>query len=86
MQRENRRLAAIVAAALAGYSRLIGQDEEGTLKVESKDGMKRLGVASPDVADAFCLTFAGTAGLVTRGGMSRRWQQPIVYPSSAWIV
>jgi len=36
--------------------------------------------------DGFCLTFAGTAGLVTRGGMSRRWQQPIDYPSSAWIV
>ena len=86
MQRENRRLAAIVAADIAGYSRLIGQDEEGTLKVESKDEMKRRGVASPDVADAFCLTFAGTAGLVTRGGMSRRWQQAIDYPSSAWIV
>ena len=86
MQRENRRLAAIVAADIAGYSRLIGQDEEGTLKVESKDEMKRRGVASPDVADAFCLTFAGTAGLVTRGGMSRRWQQSIDYPSSAWIV
>ena len=35
---------------------------------------------------ALCLTFAGTAGLVTRGAMSRRWQQPIDYPSSAWIV
>ena len=32
MQRENRRLAAIVAADIAGYSRLIGQDEEGTLR------------------------------------------------------
>ena len=32
MQRENRRLAAIVAADVAGYSRLIGQDEEGTLR------------------------------------------------------
>ena len=58
----------------------------GKLKVESKDEMRRRGVASPDVADAFCLTFAGTAGLVTRGAMSRRWQQPIDYPSSAWIV
>ena len=38
------------------------------------------------LVDAFGLTFAGTAGLVTRGGMSRRWQQPIDYPSSAWIV
>ena len=32
MQRENRRLAAIVAADIAGYSRLIGRDEEGTLR------------------------------------------------------
>lgn len=32
MQREKRRLAAIVAADIAGYSRLIGQDEEGTLQ------------------------------------------------------
>ena len=32
MQRENRRLAAIVAAGIAGYSRLVGQDEEGTLR------------------------------------------------------
>ncbi len=32
MQRENRKLAAIVAADIAGYSRLIGQDEEGTLR------------------------------------------------------
>ncbi len=32
MQRENRRLAASVAADVAGYSRLIGQDEEGTLR------------------------------------------------------
>ena len=32
MQRENRRLAAIVAADIAGYSLLIGQDEEGTLR------------------------------------------------------
>ena len=32
MQRENRRLAAIVAADIAGFSRLIGQNEEGTLR------------------------------------------------------
>lgn len=32
MQRENRRLAAIVAADIAGYSSLIGRDEEGTLQ------------------------------------------------------
>ena len=32
MQREKRRLAAIVAADVAGYSRLVGQDEESTLR------------------------------------------------------
>ena len=32
MQRENRMLAAIVAADIADYSRLICQDEEGTLR------------------------------------------------------
>ncbi len=32
MQHENRKLAAIVAADVAGYSRLIGQDEEGTVR------------------------------------------------------
>ena len=59
----------------------------GKLKVERKDEMRRRsGAASPDIADALCLTFSGTAGLVTRGGMSRRWQQAIDYPSSAWIV
>ncbi len=30
----------------------------GKLKVESKDDMKKRGVRSPDIADAFCLTFA----------------------------
>ena len=58
----------------------------GKLKVESKEEMKRRGLHSPDVADAFCLTFGGVAGTVARGAMSRRWQQPIDYPSGAWIV
>lgn len=31
----------------------------GKLKVESKDEIKKRGIKSPDVADAFCLTFAG---------------------------
>ena len=58
----------------------------GKMKIESKDEMKRRGISSPDVADAFCLTFAGTAAMVTRGAMSKRWKQPIDYPSAAWIV
>ena len=32
MPREQRRLAAIVAADVAGYTRLVGRDEEGTLQ------------------------------------------------------
>jgi len=31
----------------------------GKLQIESKDDMKKRGIKSPDVADAFCLTFAG---------------------------
>jgi len=31
----------------------------GKLQVEPKDEMKKRGIMSPDVADAFCLTFAG---------------------------
>lgn len=36
----------------------------GKVQVESKDDMKKRGIRSPDLADAFCLTFAG--------GLSRR--------------
>lgn len=34
-------------------------ESSGKLKVESKDDMKARGLKSPNVADAFCLTFAG---------------------------
>jgi hypothetical protein len=48
-------------------SRLIGEltgikykyTSAGKLQVESKDEMRKRGMKSPDVADAFCLTFAG---------------------------
>ncbi len=36
-------------------------DSSGRMRVEGKDEMKRRGIASPDRADAFCLTFAGNA-------------------------
>ena len=36
-----------------------GVESSGKLKVESKDDMKKRGLKSPNVADAFCLTFAG---------------------------
>lgn len=36
-------------------------ESSGKLRVEPKDEMKKRGLASPDRADAFCLTFAGDA-------------------------
>jgi len=33
----------------------------GKIKIESKDEMRKRGIKSPDLADAFCLTFAGNA-------------------------
>lgn len=44
----------------------------GKLQIESKADMKRRGLPSPDVADAFVLTFAGTAAVASHG-YSRGW-------------
>jgi|TARA_Y100001968_G_scaffold332777_1_gene392212 phage terminase large subunit len=43
----------------------------GKVKIESKADLKKRGVASPDAADAFVLTFASDAG-TAMGGRSRR--------------
>lgn len=43
----------------------------GKIVVESKDGMKKRGMRSPDLADALCLTFAGQAAGV--GGRVTPW-------------
>lgn len=48
----------------------------GKLKLESKDDMKRRGLASPDRADSFVLTFASDAATVG-GSYSPTWQKPI---------
>jgi len=40
-------------------------------KIESKEEMKRRGIASPDVADALCLTFASDAVLAGGRGRAR---------------
>jgi hypothetical protein len=46
----------------------------GKLRLEGKDDMKRRGLASPDVADAFVLTFASEAA--TGGGVyAPTWQK-----------
>jgi len=44
----------------------------GKLVVESKDGMRKRGMRSPDLADSLCLTFAGTAAGV--GGRAFAWR------------
>lgn len=48
----------------------------GKLKLESKDDMKRRGLASPDVADAFVLTFASDAATVG-GSFTNSWGKPV---------
>lgn len=46
----------------------------GKIQVESKDDMKKRGVTSPDLADAFCLTFA------IGGSAVKKWS-PLKYDS-----
>ena len=49
---------------------------DGKAQVESKEKMKKRGIDSPDIADAFCLTFAAPeAGFVN--GSSLTWNKPI---------
>lgn len=44
----------------------------GKLVVESKDSMRKRRMRSPDLADALCLTFAGSAAMV--GGRASAWK------------
>jgi phage terminase large subunit len=57
----------------------------GKLKVEGKDEMKRRGLNSPDLADAFCLTFASRAS-IAKSGSAYKWNKSINYGKSKWIV
>jgi hypothetical protein len=43
----------------------------GKIKVEAKADLKRRGMRSPDIADALCITFSGSAGIV--GGRAPAW-------------
>ena len=57
----------------------------GKLKIESKDEMKRRGQRSPDVADAFVLTFAENGAIA--GGYSKGYTSKHSYkPKTRWIV
>ena len=50
----------------------------GKLQIESKDEMRKRGLASPDRADAVCLTFAVEAATVIHGSSrSSNWAKPI---------
>ena len=50
----------------------------GKMQLESKDGMRKRGLRSPDLADALCLTFASDA-ISMAGGKSQatNWQKPL---------
>jgi len=57
----------------------------GKLKVESKDEMKRRGQRSPDVADAFVLSFAESGAIA--GGYSRGYSSKrSLKPNTGWVV
>lgn len=54
------------------------QESSGRLKIESKDEMKKRGLASPDMADAFVLTFASDAGTALYGtSYLSDWAKPV---------
>ena len=48
----------------------------GKIKIESKDELRKRGIKSPDLADAFCLTFA-TNAVAAAHGSRFAWQQTL---------
>jgi hypothetical protein len=54
------------------------QPGSSKMKIESKDDIRRRGLGSPDVADAFVLTFASNAGTALYGrSYNSAWSKPI---------
>ena len=50
----------------------------GKIQIEGKDEIRKRGLASPDRADAFCLTFASDAVVGAYGSsMASKWNQPL---------
>jgi phage terminase large subunit len=50
----------------------------GKIQIESKDEIRKRGLSSPDLADAFVLTFASDAGVALHGtSFSSPWNKPI---------
>lgn len=80
------------------HERLIGElttprklfSSSGKLRVESKDELRSRGVRSPDVADAFCLTFAyqnfNFAGFSSPGRGKSDWSKPISRQSEGTFI
>ena len=58
----------------------------GKFKAESKDQMKKRGFKSPDLADAFVLTFASQASRVGGSATTFNWSRELEYGNSSWIV
>jgi hypothetical protein len=54
----------------------------GKVQVEGKERMLERGVASPDEADAFVLTFAG---LDRRGVASERYERRVQKSGGSWM-
>ena len=52
-------------------------DSRGRYLIESKDEMRKRGEKSPDLADAFCLTFAENPAILV-GGERLSWNKPLV--------
>jgi len=52
-------------------------DSRGRYLIESKDEMRKRGERSPDLADAFCLTFASNPAIIS-GGERISWNSPLV--------
>ena len=56
----------------------------GKIKIESKDEMRKRGIKSPDLADAFCLTFASNA-VVGAHGTRYAWNRHFT-PDTSYVV
>ena len=56
----------------------------GKIKIESKDEMRKRGIRSPDIADAFCLTLASNAVIGVHGSKFA-WKSNIEIDTS-WVV
>jgi phage terminase large subunit len=62
-----------------------GFTSTGKLKIESKDEMRKRMKASPDIVDAFCLTFGGTA-LAASGQLIRFPMNKPIVQDNGWVV